>query len=364
MTFIPPVEEVETRLRAVGSNARLTPGDEAAVSRLKSFRPAHAHVSQASLGVARKRRIRLGTSAVAALAAMVLANGVTVYYAPRYGLALADSPIGPVSTKVLQAVGLNGGDITVVGDSATSSGHTVRLVAGYADGLRTVLWVSIDGRGLTGDPKRYGMHPGDYGVAYDGLTLTDQFGRSYQLEGVGGPTELPFQPLAWPASRVGARLTLHITAVDAVWRMAQGTDATIQGDWTLHATLLSEEAHTLPLPSPIRTADLAYTFKSIRASGKTLTFRWTVAGAISDQLRQPPKPGMTPDTPVMRQYFNPRVYDAAGKEVQMEEWGFTWPKTGPADGEMTVFISGSGRYRIQLGDALATPDLQRWITVP
>ena len=64
--------------------------------------------------------------------------------------------------------------------------------------------------------------------------------------------------------------------------------------------------------------------------------------------------------PLMRDYFAPRVFDAAGTELQMQDWGFTWPKTGPAQGEMTVFINGPGRYRIQLGGAVDS----RWVDVP
>ena len=67
----------------------------------------------------------------------------------------------------------------------------------------------------------------------------------------------------------------------------------------------------------------------------------------------------------MQDYFGPSVYDASGKQIQMEEYGTTWPKEGgPAKGTMTVFIPGPGRYRIQLGAALTAPDEQRWIVVP
>ncbi len=64
--------------------------------------------------------------------------------------------------------------------------------------------------------------------------------------------------------------------------------------------------------------------------------------------------------PLMRDYFTPRVFDAGDSELQMQDWGFTWPKTGPAQGEMTVFINGPGRYRIQLGGAVDS----RWVVVP
>jgi hypothetical protein len=48
--------------------------------------------------------------------------------------------------------------------------------------------------------------------------------------------------------------------------------------------------------------------------------------------------------------------------VQLSDWGITYTK--PAAGEITVFIPGPRRYRIQLGGALTADDLQRWIEVP
>src|SRR5207245_2392130 len=156
-----------------------------------------------------------------AVAIVMLLNVVAAYYAPTYSRALADAPgIGGPSSKVLAAFGLSASKVTPASDVASSSAPTLRMAAGYADGLRTVLFVSIDGKRLDGNPKEFGMKPGDYGLG--GFTLTDQFGRTYTPSGVGGPTMLPFTPLAWPASRVGARLTLHVTSIDALWLRGSG----------------------------------------------------------------------------------------------------------------------------------------------
>jgi hypothetical protein len=237
--------------------------------------------------------------------------------------------------------------------------------------------VTIDGKGVAGNPKQYGMHPGEWGINYDGVTLTDQFGHSYGGVGLGGPTDLQFQPLAWPASEVGGRLTLHITGIWAMWRIAEqgpnkviDTDAlTTHGDWSLHVTLISAPYHTIALPEPVHTPMADYAFTGITASETEMILRWTISGPANDQLRSQQSIFQPPNTdpmasPLARDYFTPRVYDANGSELQMQDWGYQWPKSGPARGEMTVFIHGPGRYRIQLGSALSARDLEPWVVVP
>jgi hypothetical protein len=284
------------------------------------------------------------------LAILVLLNVPAAYFAPRYGRALADAPgVGPVSSRWLSAVGLHAGDITVFGDAATSSGHTLKLEAGFADGLRTVLFVSIDGKGLEGNPKTYGMNEGDWGLSYDRFTLTDQFGHSYTPILVGSSNMVQFAPLVWPASEVGARLTFHETAIDALWQRPFGV---VSGDWTLHATLVAGQAYTLPLPAPVRTADATYTFNSIVGAGRTLVVHVTITGPVTEEA-PPTAPGAGLDV------FRPSVYDAAGREMQMEEFGVTWSRQlgQPLSAEMTAFIAGPGQYRI----VIAGQD--RWIVV-
>ena len=342
-------DELDLRLRRLSSSAVLRPADQRAIARLE-------------IPAVSPRRRSPELFAVAAgvlLVAIVLANVIGAYYAPRYQLALADSGVGPISKKVLGAFGLNDANVTSVGDSATSSGHTVSLAAGYADGLRTVLFLSIDGRGLSGDPKGFGMNPGDYGI--NTVKTTDQFGRIYGYgTGVTGPNELLYEPLPWPASAVGARLTVHITALDALWLRGA---TPIAGNWTLHATLISSAAHVIALPAPIHMSQADYLFTGITASETELVMHWTVDSLLNDQFRNPPSGTAILNpvaNPVVQQYFTPRVYDAGGRQLQMQDYGYTWPKTGPALGDMTVFIIGPGRYRIQLGEAVES----RWVLVP
>ncbi len=358
-------EEVESRLRSFPSSARFRPADEHAVAEI------HPWPRQSSRPGATHRAVRITAAAALIVVAILLVNVLAAYYAPKYQRALADSGVGPISQRLLSAVGLKAGDVTVVGDSSASAGHTLKLVGAYADGLRTVLFVSADGKGVTGNPKEYGRNPGEWGISFDLATLTDQFDHSYGGQGVVGPTDLQFQPLAWPASDVGARLTLHITGIWAIWKVAeQGANKVIDsealtthGDWSLHVTLISAPYRTIALPAPAHTSVADYTFTGISASETEIVLRWTVSGPVNDGLRSAPTPQNPPSaaySQTMQDYFTPRVYDANGNELQMEDWGYTWPRTGPAQGEMTVFINGPGRYRIKLGGAVDP----RWIVVP
>ena len=360
------IEEVETRLSSLRASVELRPADNRALAEIHAW-PSPAR--RRSRHVARK----ISGGVAAAVIAILLINVVAAYFAPKYERALADSGVGPISQRLLSAFGLKAGDVTLHGDSATSAGHTLKLVGAYADGLRTVLFVTIDGEGISGNPKRYGLQPGEWGINYDDMTLTDQFAHSYGGAGLGGPTDLQFEPLAWPASVLGGRLTLHITGIWAMWKgLQQGannvidTEAlTTHGDWSLHVTLISAPYHTIALPAPVHTPMADYAFSGISASETEMVVHWTVGGPAADQVRdlQSVPPSLTTDpmaNPLMNEYFAPRVFDAAGTQLQMQDWGFTWPKTGPALGEMTVFINGPGRYRIQLGAAVDS----RWVDVP
>jgi hypothetical protein len=369
MTQPATLEEIDERLRSLSETLVVDPADVRAMARIVELQ---FPIKRAAHKKAPSRRGLIRLAAIgAAMAVVVLVNVVAAYYAPTYSRALADAPgIGGTSNKILAGFGLNRSDVTSINDTATSSGHTLRLAAGYADGLRTVLFVSIDGKGLEGNPKGFGMNPGDYGLG--NFTLSDQFGRTYAPSGVGSPNSIPFTALTWPASKVGARLTLQVTSIEAIWLRGAGE---VQGDWTLHATLVAEPAHTLALPAAVHTSQAGYTFTSIRSSATTLIVRWTVDGPALDRANElwaaagsrtdpkvPPAPPTADEQQLQRDYFWPQVFDASGRQVQLSMWGITFTK--PATGEMTAFIPGPGRYRIQLGGALTADDMQRWIVVP
>jgi hypothetical protein len=360
------IDELESRLRKLSNSVVLRPQDANAVTRLK------VPAVPTSPSRPAPPAIRISVSVAAAIIAILLANIAAAYFAPKYQRTLADSGVGPASQRLLAAVGLSDGDVSTIGDAATSAGHKLKLEAGYADGLRTVLFVSIDGRGMTGNPKQYGLHPGDWGVNYNDMTLTDQFGHSYGGYGTGGPTDLQFETLQWPASILGARLTLHITGIEALWRIAEqgpnkviDTDAlTTHADWTLHATLIAAPAHAIALPTSMHTAQAVYTFTSITSTETEMVLHWTVAGPIVDQMAPVETPALSKTDPFgdprFDQFLRPHVYSEAGSELRMQDFGYTWPKTGPVHGEMTVFISGPGRYRIQIGTVAES----WWVVVP
>ena len=361
-------EAIESRLRSLPASLTFGADDARAMGRILDLK---FPVQAGSRRIVLRRRpwVRAG-SAVAALATLVLINLLACYFAPIYGRALADAPgIGAPSSKILAAFGLTAGDVVLFNDSSTSSGHTLRMVAGFADGLRSVLFVSVDGKGVNDDPKGYGMNPGEYALSE--YTVTDQFGHTYEGNLLSTANLISLQPLVWPASKVGARLTLHVTSLEALWLRKYNS---LPGDWTLHATLVAEPAHTLPLPAAVHSPQASYTFTSIVSSTSTLSIRWKVAGPAVDEMNRlwaaggdRTNPSVRPAPPSAQQmaleaaYFFSRLFDAAGHPVQVILWGITF--TSPATGELTAFIPGPGRYRFQFGDALTADELQRWIVV-
>jgi hypothetical protein len=313
-----------------------------------------------------RRLLRPAAAFLIALALIGLGNLGAAYYAPRYGQALAQVPlVGGIYGKALQYYGLVPQNVTIVNDSSTSAGHTVRLVAGYADGLRTVLVVEIDGRTLTYGKTSH-PSPGEFGVGNHGetpdlgYTLTDQFGHSY-TEGGGNGYEnyMQFQPLAWPASKVGARLTLHITTLRKLW-LAPGQDE-LSGNWTVHATLVAEPIHVLALPSPVRTSNAVYTFTSLRVTSTAVHIEWATTGALIDDPRLANHESQAADQ-LTTDYFLPRLFDSAGHETQDSTSGITFSR--PVKIQFDGYVSGPGRYRLQLGDALTGPAYEVWIVVP
>lgn len=373
MTNLASLDELDARLRALPATLTLQNDDERAVRRLEALRlPLPAKVGVRTGRPSRRFTLQNAARGLAVTAILTFGvNLAAAYYAPSYGRALADAPgVGPVSVGLLHFTGLDSSDLTVVHDSTTSGGHTIELVAGYADGLRTVFFVRVDGKGVSVDPKQE-PSPGDYGVAIESISLTDQFGHSYALQaGAQTGNVLTFQPLVWPASKVGGRLTLHVGAIVPEWLIGP-SDPTpaVNGDWTLRATLFSESVHKLALPAPIQTDLADYRITSIQSSGTTLTIHWTISGpavAMVDALVQagaqnPPAPSADYQR-LMQDYFHAQLFDAAGKLMGFRDWGIIF--ASPTVGEMTAYIPGPGRYRLQLGDALSAPDEQPWITVP
>lgn len=341
---------LESRLRKLEIEV---PGDLAARAK-----------ARAAAGPPVRRRGLPGLAAAFALLALaaISANGVVMYFAPRYGQVLAASPIGPITEPLLRASGLGPGDVTAVDQSVTSSGHTIELVAAYADGIQTTIYLQADGEALAAPYRGIGKVLGD---RYDAeSTLTDQFGRSYSPLGGSGTTMTVFEPLAGPAAAIGARLTLH---VHRLWVMQPEPHAGgpwpvphVDGDWTFHFTLVPRPARELPLPRPVRLGDTTYTFTSVRAASILVVRirvsggaeeRWNVwnAATANGRITGVPSDVIGP--------FRTELYDQDGRTQRVGYGG-----SGGDSINASWVLHGRGRYRLHIGDPQGGADV--WFTVP
>jgi hypothetical protein len=268
-----------------------------------------------------------------AVALLVIANAGFVYFIPVYGSALAKVPfVGSVSTPVLKYIGLDPGAINAVDDVAVDSGHKLHLVAAYADPLRTLALIEIDDQPLAVPSKTSHTYDLD-------ATLSDQFGHTYNRVYSPGATE--FEPLQPPATRTGARLTLHVTELLPTFR----DGSIVQGRWDLHFVITQAVGKALPLPAPVIRGDTTYTFTSAQLGGHLLKLRWLVSGGANDRAHASIAAGSGPQAelwPVL-------VLDSGGQQVQMRTYGYSFPNGRPAEGQWDGVLPGPGRYTISIG---------------
>jgi len=167
----------------------------------------------------RARRALWVTAALATVVVLACLAG-SLYAAPRFADALAGAPlVGGPTTALLRSIGLAplNNRLTAINDVATSSGYRVTLIAGYADATQTVLVLRVE-------------PPADlFGTA----VLTDQFGRSLRpsggvFESRSGNSVISFAGLPWGDSLLGARLTLHVSALQL---NLEGPTTAVQGNW-------------------------------------------------------------------------------------------------------------------------------------
>jgi hypothetical protein len=328
-------------------------------------------------------RARRLTIAAAALALLVAANAVAVYYAPSYGQAIAAAPVvGPVGNLILAHAGLGPSSLAPIDETAVSAGHKVRAVAAYADTLRTVVLVQIDDQPFQVASK--GAAPAF--VIYGGaLALTDQFGHGYsQTAGAETQSVLSFEPLAGPAQHVRGRLTLLITRI-----MKQVPDPTapnglrvveVSGDWSLRFGVVEGAARSLPLPAQVQLPEATCTFTSIRVSGYFVDLRASVTGpevqtmrrlgTVARQARaQSSKGGPSTPSPADQRwldtsdaYFFPRIFTSAGQEVDFVDSGATETTAARDDLQLQVAVPGPGKYLVTCGSAFQRA-AQRTITI-
>jgi len=284
------------------------------------------------------------------IAAIIATNAVGTYFVPRYGQVLANAPfLGAASGPILRSVGLDGSSLTELSGSTTSNGHTLQLVSGYADTVRTVVFVQVDGRPLEAPSKT------SHGFYLDG-TLTDQFGHAYhQVNGGAQGAASSFEPLVWPATATGARLTLHVTAL-----MPTGYgDSTVRGDWSLSFTLTQQPGRLLAPPAPLQVGDTTYTFTKMQVSGDLFELDWSISGGAVTRVHAlvdgyygknpPPPPAVQHKIREIDSQFVPTLLGPNGTSATFLEWGYGLPRGQPARGSLKATIPAHGRWVIRFG---------------
>ncbi|TMF44194.1 MAG: DUF4179 domain-containing protein [Chloroflexi bacterium] len=242
--------------------------------------PLPAAVVPRVLAQARKRNV--GTARrppwLAPVAAVFLVLGFlagSLYAAPRFADALASAPlIGGPTAAVLRSIGLAplNNRLTAINDVATSSGYRVTLIAGYADATQTVLVLRVE-------------PPADL---FETSVLTDQFGRSLRprngvFDSSTGNSVISFAGLPWGDSLLGARLTLHASALHL---NLGGPVTTVPGNWSLHAILAVEPGQ------PLSSSGQVQAFRSTCASRG----HWHPTSPIWSARRSRTCPSRTPSS--------------------------------------------------------------------
>jgi hypothetical protein len=310
--------------------------------------PDRAHVAKP---IPMAARVTLGRAA-ALVVAILFVNLVAAYFAPKYGQALADAPLmGGLTSPVLRFSGLDGSQITHLNVSASSSGHTIKVVGAYADTDRTVLLLEVDG-------KPHGLPMKDAACCYAEGTLVDQFALEYQHIYSADAMAMTFAPLAGPASQLGARLKLHITRLLGLSPEFPATS----GDWSLNVTLIQQAGKVLANPAPMTANGITYTVKSVHLSGMQLHIDFSLSGPPVDAQRklvyETKSPPFSDDNSFAMQSVFPRLVSPLGNPEFPYEWGYTTPRQGPISGGMTAVVDGPGHYTLTFGRAPGSPVFQ------
>jgi hypothetical protein len=224
-----------------------------------------------------RRRTGWGLRLVALAVAMVVAVLVGTAESPQ----IASVPlVSPIAGRMLNTVGLSAAHDPVVSlaASSTSAGHTVNLVAGFADATRTVVVVTVS-------PP---------GPVPDAATLTDASGSMLSIDGgsvrvSGGAAILNFGPLSHPVSGSN-QLTLRVSRLAvAVNPTASKTMSRTAGDWTMRFSLpYGTRGQTIPAPGQL--GPVTVTFTAVTAYSAGIHVSYVTTGATAEQLLEPPGP--------------------------------------------------------------------------
>ena len=295
-----------------------------------------------------RHRPRWVAAAMAVVVLIGLVSGAS-FYAPRFAQTLADAPIvGTAIGPALRSVGLAGlqGRFTALDSRATSSGYTVRLVAGYADSNQTVLVLKVE--------------PPDHDF-FAQPRLTDQFGRAIELRGGmsdqrTGDNVLLFNGVPWPDSLLGARLRLHATSIEAL-----PNGQPVSGDWTLEGTIPVESSRALPLPAPGTLGNTTFRFTRVEASNATVSIHIEISGPLARQLDR--TVGETiPGVAKPHEAFSYDLVDARGRSAT-GVYGSISSGFGPAQLSASWVVTHPGDYRLRIAYE-GVGSFERTITIP
>lgn len=284
----------------------------------------------------------LGMAGVLLIGALM----ATTYFAPRFQQALADSPfIGPALAPLMQGFEPLSGRFQDVHAVSSSAGYQLQVVAAYADQNETYLAVRLTPV-LTTFPREF---PGD-------ATLTDQFGRTLALRGGSsdartGTAIWNFAGVGWPDTSVGARLMLHVHALE----VATDQPREIRGDWVLHLTVGVEPSkpYTGPLPADGQLGNSTVRFTQVQAGAATVRVQMHISEPLSKKLGETVGsvvPGVSKPHPA----FDVRLLASDGSVVQPlgEETGSslagaevtqTWLRPAPGAYRLVVSYEGIGQ---------------------
>lgn len=251
-------------------------------------------VTLAAVGAAPHRRLALrrrvtlrAVAAAVSLCVLSLGTGAASYFDPSFAQALAAAPgIGAISGPALAAAGLSAGQVAPLHEVGSAAGVTATLSGAYADGLQTTLFVDVEGLVSPPAPTSQNPHPvpshselSAVRSVSHGMTLTDQFGTTYELaggEGLGvGPYPVIFGPLRGVAASVGARFSLAIPVFDGFGNQL--------GVIVLHATLLPpSSASDVRSPAPITIDGTTYRIADMHVSENAIEVHTEISGALID----------------------------------------------------------------------------------
>jgi hypothetical protein len=338
-------QSLETRLRSL----QIDPPEDLVVRALASSRLASKPRRFGSRGT-----LRIAIALTAVVALIAAANLPAAYFFPRYGEALANAQvIGAVSGPALRAAGLANADLTVVDDTSVSSGHSLHLIAAYADIYRTVLLVEIDGQPIQLDRKPL---PPPKGLAIAEIQLTDQFGHIYQERRPSPFSPLEAEPLVGLAASQGARLTVHVARLAYYDGGSLGTPALVtQGDWTLRAAVFQQTGRVLSVPAPGSIGDTKYTVTHVQLSSYLLQLRVRVTGGAAKTWKSLSHPGPQADAAAqrafgeqlgqfIRTYYRTALIAPDGTEAEVRSGDF-----GGDQINVSYVIRGPGTYHLRIG---------------